>query len=271
MASPGWMYHPLQGKQLFPDLTPAFQRQLEAEGWRDSPEKVGGPQQADASPPPPPAPAKADIRNIGIPEFMGTAPSHPILASNEALARMARIIDRDGDRCDGDLSVEELTSVIDHMGAEELDAVCSHLGLDADITFAPHAATMARARLLNFLRPDAANTGLDAYVPYAPPSDGGQQPFDMTGAPGATAAPVQDNNAVTQRVVSGADGPALVGTVTLDAFIGTTEAERVRWLETDATKANIALLLDERQVAYKTREDKAALAEKLLASLTNEV
>lgn len=262
MASPGWMYHPLQGKQLFPDLTPAFQRQLEAEGWRDSPEKVGGPQQADASPPPPPAPAKADIRNIGIPEFMGTAPSHPILASNEALARMARIIDRDGDRCDGDLSVEELTSVIDHMGAEELDAVCSHLGLDADITFAPHAATMARARLLNFLRPDAANTGLDAYVPYAPPSDGGQQPFDMTGAPGAAVAP---------PVVSRAEGPMLAGTVTLGAFMGATEAERIRWLEADATKVDIARLLDERQVAYKTREDKAALAAKLLASLTNEV
>ena len=40
MANPGWMWHFAQGKQLFPDLTPAFQKRLEGDGWFDSPDKM---------------------------------------------------------------------------------------------------------------------------------------------------------------------------------------------------------------------------------------
>lgn len=262
MASPGWMYHTLRGKQLFPDLTPAFQRQLEAEGWRDSPEKVSGPQPADPNLLPPLAPAKADIRDIGIPDLMAAnKPSNQvhnidvrppsILLSAEALGRMAQIIDADGDRRDADLSVEELDAILDHMSADEVRAVSEHLGIGADITFAAQSATHARRALLLFLRP-----ALGVVIETE------QQPFDMTGAPSA---------AVDPPVVSRAEGPMLAGTVTLDAFMGTTEAERIRWLKADATKVDITRLLDERQVAYKAREDKAALADKLLTSLTNEV
>lgn len=270
MASPGWMYHPLRGKQLFPDLTPAFQRQLEAENWCDSPEKVSGPQPADASPPPPPAPAKADIRNVGIDDFIGTAPSYPILMSHEALGRMALIIDRDGDRRDADLSVEELDAILDRMSVDEVQAISEHLGFDANATFAPYSATHARQALLLFLRP-ALGVVIDTR----------QEPFDMTGAPDAG---VQEFNAVVsnaplrQEAFAGniigdavaAVGTTLAGNVTLSAFMGAAEADRVRWLEVDATKADIARLLDERQIAFKARDSKADLAALLLTSLTNE-
>lgn len=99
----------------------------------------------------------------------------------------------------------------------------------------------------------------------------------MTGAPDAG---VQEFNAVVsnaplpQEAFAGniigdaVSRERLTGDVSVGPFMGAPEAERIRWLDEDATKADIARLLDERQIAFKARDSKADLAAQLLASLT---
>ncbi len=103
MPSPGFMYHPTNGKQVFPDLTPAFQKQLEGEGWFDSPDKMAAGRSPEYLDPAsvvvtaPLAPA-ADIKDVGIDDLLPAAP--PAL----------------GWLNDSDLTKDRLTSWLDKHG-----------------------------------------------------------------------------------------------------------------------------------------------------------
>ncbi len=159
-----WMWHPNEGKRLFHDVSPGYQKQLEDQGWRDSPDKVS---------PPVPGPGEqipntpseklgtektidpelrgesrpANIRDLGVDDFRA---GHGILSSGAALGRLSQFFDADGDRKRDDVPDDLLVQTVDAMSREEAVAALSQAG--GTVPAGPYAHNI-RAALIHQLAP----------------------------------------------------------------------------------------------------------------------
>lgn len=283
MPNPGFMYHPAEGKRLFDDLSPAYQAELERDGWLDSPDKISPVPESGNTRYDDPSSRKLgtsdtndrparDIRDLGPEDFRAGG---EITSSAAALGRLSVFFDPDGDRKHDDIPDDVIAQTVDAMSRDEVVAALTQAGGDVPDGVWTYPL---RSALLRQIAPGKDFAGYPGYDrpgdEFAPVKADLRQSADANIDSDTLGA--RDQNVGNGPGLDSAEREAEIlnpplssdGTQARTAPVETTDQpggpdeklvvpNRIGWLnDDDLTKDRLTSWLDKHGVSYKARDSK---------------